>query len=183
MGFDKLRAEVDGAPMLARVVRALDGVCKEVVVVGDGGPELPGVRRVSDVRSGYEGPLAGFEAGLAATRERFLILCAGDMPFVSVELAGALIQHLRNGARAVVPEYPAGRLHPLFAAYGRGVEREVGAALGSGVRSMRGMLDLIAGGGEPGGVRYVREGIDRPELSLMNVNSPGDLALARKSLA
>lgn len=179
MGFDKLSVEVGGVPMLTRVCVVLGRFCQEIVVVGDGGPEVEGVARIPDSRSGGEGPLAGLEAGLAATDGGVVFACAGDMPFVNEGLARSLLSLVRGGARAAVPVHPAGTWHPLFAAYERGVGREIGEALDAGTRSMRGMLSRVSGAG---GVEYVGGGFERfgePGAMLMNVNSPEDLKAAR----
>lgn len=184
MGFDKLSAEVGGVPMLRRVCGEISTLFSEFVIVGDGGPEVEGAKRIPDSRPGYEGPLAGLEAGLAATKSETIFLCAGDMPFVSGDLAGALLARLGGGVRAVVPVSPAGNVHPLFAAYSRSITGEVRDALDGGERSMWAMLSRVA---ERGGVEYVGEEELRkygePQAILMNVNSPGDLSSAREILA
>lgn len=176
MGRDKLSLEVGGAPLLERVYRALDAFCREVVVVGEGGLMLPGARRVPDARSGRQGPLAGFEAGLEASEGHLVFLAAGDMPFVSEALALHLLGRVEAGFEAAVPE-SVGRRHPLYAAYDRAVLAEVRETLDGGERSMNALLSRL------GRAEFVREGLERfgdPEVMLMNVNSPVDLARARE---
>ncbi|MGI8650504.1 MAG: molybdenum cofactor guanylyltransferase [Rubrobacter sp.] len=179
MGFDKLRAEIGGVAMLELVYGVLRGFCQEVVIVGEGGAEIPGAARIRDSRPGHEGPLAGLEAGLAATTRKLVFVCAGDLPFANEELALLLLSRLGGDVRAAVPVHPPGSPHPLFAAYERGVEREVREALDARSRSMRAMLSRISGRGQ---VEYVGEGLEsfgEPETCLVNVNSPEDLDAAR----
>jgi molybdopterin-guanine dinucleotide biosynthesis protein A len=71
-------------------------------------------------------------------------------------------------------------LHPLCAAYEREVRSEVTAALDRGVRSMSGLLEGLPRVQYVGGEELRR--FSDPELLLMNVNSPGDLARARAVL-
>lgn len=175
MGRDKLPLTVDGAPLIRRVHDVLASRCDEVLQVG-GTTRYLGVRFVSDLRPGAEGPLAGIEAGLAAARHESVFVAAGDLPF----LPGDLVEHLlarllEPNVLAVVPRY--GGVHPLCAAYDRELLSAVGAALDDGVRSVRGFLEGLQT------VRYVGEAdlrrFGEPDVFLMNVNSPVDLERAR----
>jgi molybdopterin-guanine dinucleotide biosynthesis protein A len=177
MGTDKLFLEVGGMPLLRRVHDALVARCWEVIVVGgEGVAPLRGVRLVEGERPGGQGPLAGLEAGLAAARNPLVFVAAGDMPFLSGDLIGYLLERLEGrGVSAVVPRHRGGT-HPLCAAYDREVLPRVRAALDGGVRSMRGFLEDV------GSVEYVEDelwGFGDPDLFLMNVNSPEDLGRAR----
>lgn len=175
MGRDKLLLEVGGASLVGRVAAALSARCEEVILAG-GGPAPPGVRAVSDDRPG-QGPLAGMEAGLAAARHPLVFVAAGDMPFLRPELVDHLLEVLQSrGSLAAVPEDVRGT-HPLCAAYSRGVLPHLRCALDGGVRAAREFLRALDG------VVYVPEAelrsLGDPDLLLMNVNSPGDLARAQ----
>lgn len=175
MGRDKLLLHVGDETLVGRVAGALSARCGEVILVGrDAAP--PGVRAVGDDRPG-QGPLAGMEAGLAAARFPLVFVAAGDMPFLSAELVAHLLGVLRDrGAIAAVPD-DGGRTHPLCAAYSRGVLPSLRSALDGGVRAARVFLRGLDG------VVYVPEAelrsLGDPDLLLMNVNSPDDLARAR----
>ncbi|HEX2182643.1 MAG TPA: molybdenum cofactor guanylyltransferase [Rubrobacteraceae bacterium] len=177
MGRDKLTLEVGGVPLIRRVHAALSASCEDVILVGRNTSPLEGVRLVPDKRVGRLGPLAGMEAGLAAARYRPVFVAAGDLPFLPTELVGYLLERLEEpGACAVVPRH-GGRTHPLCAAYDREVLPAVRSALDRGVRSVREFVGTLDG------VEYVEGGLRRfgdPDLFLMNVNSPGDLARARR---
>jgi molybdenum cofactor guanylyltransferase len=178
MGRDKLLLEVGGVPLLRRVRDAVSARCAEIFVVGQGGgaERLEGVRRIPDERPGRLGPLAGMEAGLVAASNRLVFVAAGDMPFVSVDLIGYLLERLEGrGVSAVVP-WHRGATHPLCAAYDREILPHLRAALDGGVRSMREFLEGV------GQVEYIDEELrlfGDPDLFLMNVNTPGDLDRAR----
>lgn len=179
MGQDKLPLKVGDTPLLNRVHDALSSLCAETLVVGAGERVLNGTRLVPDLRPGRQGPLAGIEAGLSAASYRHVFVAAGDMPFLTGGLVGYLLGLLTEDVPAVVPDI-GGRPHPLCATYGREVLPAVGAALDQGVRSVRDLLESLPG------VRYVGrkelERIGEPDLLLMNVNSPGDLARAEAAL-
>lgn len=175
MGRDKLFLEVGGATLVGRVSAALSSRCEEVILVG-GGPAPPGVRAIGDDRPG-QGPLAGMEAGLAAARHPLVFVAAGDMPFLRPELVDHLLAVVQDrGALAAVPDDGRGT-HPLCAAYSRAVLPHLRSALDGGVRAAREFLRALDG------VVYVPEAelrsLGDPNLLLMNVNSPDDLARAR----
>lgn len=180
MGTDKLSLEVGGTSLLRRVHDALATRCLEVLVVGNEGAHLQGVRRITDERPGGQGPLAGLEAGLAAARNPLVFVAAGDMPFLPESLVGYLLRRLEeSGTGAVVPRYRGGT-HPLCAAYDRGLLPRVASALDGGVRSVRAFLEGLDE------VEYVGEELRRfgdPDLYLMNVNAPEDLKRARGEAA
>ena len=178
MGRDKLILEVGGMPIAARVHAALAPSCGEIVMVGDGPDVVAGARRVRDLRGGSEGPLAGMEAGLGAASFTAVFVAAGDMPFVPPALVGFVLDRLRSrGLRAVVPRH-AGRLHPLCAAYDRGVLPHVSRLLDDGTRAAWRLVEVL---GE--GVGYVEEELHEfgdPDVFLTNVNSPDDLLRAQE---
>jgi len=178
MGQDKLPLKVGDMSLLERVHEALVSRCAEILIVG-GGCVSPETRRVSDLRSGHQGPLAGIEAALLAARYRSVFIAAGDMPFLTGDLVDYLLGLLSDHLPAVVPDF-GGRPHPLCAAYSRAVQPAVSSALDRGVRSVRELLEGLPE------VRYVGEEELRrcgdPNLLLMNVNSPEDLARARAAL-
>ena len=113
----------------------------------------------------------------AAARYPLTFVAAGDMPFLTQSMVGYLLGRLaRGGVLAVVPRY-RGRTHPLCAAYARTLLPRLGTALDGGARAVHGFLEGVDE------VEYVGEELRRfgdPDLLLMNVNSPGDLELARR---
>lgn len=178
MGRDKLPLKVGDATLLERVVSALSSRCEEVLVVGERGRTPAGVRRLPDLRPGRQGPLAGIEAGLVAARRRAVFVAAGDMPFLTGGLVGYLLGLLSDHVMAVVPDL--GGSHPLCAAYAREARPLVSAALDEGIRSVRGLLEILPEVRYVGGAELRRFG--DPEILLANVNSPEDLARARDAL-
>ena len=177
MGREKLSLEVGGLALIARVRNALSASCQEVLVVGGEDFCLDRVRRVSDERTGRQGPLAGIEAGLAASKHDHVFVAAGDMPFLSPGLVCFLLERLgRGGVLAMIPHH-GGRSHPLCGAYARSLLPRVSAALDRGARAVNEFLEGTEG------VEYVDEELRRwgePDLLLMNVNSPRDLERARR---
>jgi len=180
MGREKLSLEVNGLSMIERVYEALAGTCREVLVVGGEGQGPATVRYVADQRPGRQGPLAGIEAGLGASNYEQVFVAAGDMPFLTEDLANHLLDLLeRNHVPAVIPRFGT-RTHPLCGAYARALLPRVSSALDGGIRAVREFLQNLDG------VVYVGEELRRfgdPKVLLMSVNSPEDLERARREAA
>ncbi len=92
-GVDKRALIVDGEPIFARQVRVLAPRVREIIV--STAAEVPGHRTVVDAVTGA-GPLAGIAAGLAAVVTPWMVVVAGDMPY----LTGALIDRMLDAAIA-----------------------------------------------------------------------------------
>ena len=101
-GDDKLLLDVGGRPMLSRVVEAVAGASRVVVV---------GPRRVIDVDRDVEwcreqpegsGPAAALRAGLDKVISETVVVVAGDQPFIDAATVAALVAAIRDdGAVAV----------------------------------------------------------------------------------
>jgi molybdenum cofactor guanylyltransferase len=99
------------------------------------------------------------------------------MPFLTQSMVSYLLGRLARGrVLAAVPRY-RGRIHPLCAAYARTLLPRLGTALDGGARAVQGFIEGVDE------VEYVGEELRRfgdPGILLMNVNTTGDLALARR---
>jgi molybdopterin-guanine dinucleotide biosynthesis protein A len=87
-GIAKHELVVDGETIFARQVRVLAPRVAEILVSSP--RDIAGHRTVRDAVAGV-GPLAGIAAGLAACRTPWLLVVAGDMPYLTAEL----IENLR----------------------------------------------------------------------------------------
>jgi molybdopterin-guanine dinucleotide biosynthesis protein A len=87
-GVDKRELVVEGKTIFERQVALLRDRVSEIVV--SSAREIAGFRTVRDtVEDG--GPLAGIAAGLGASRTPWLLVLAGDMPFVTAALIDQLL--------------------------------------------------------------------------------------------
>ncbi|MEW5931447.1 MAG: molybdenum cofactor guanylyltransferase [Gemmatimonadota bacterium] len=182
-GAPKALAEVGGARVVDRVVRAARGALDDVVLIANR-PELfagLGLRTRPDAVAGA-GALGGVHAALrwAAEEARAGALCvACDMPFLRAGLLRALLERAAEGdADAVVPESTGRRgVEPLCAFYSVRSLPEVERMLGAGERRL---VDLL------GRVRTARiplADVQRwgaPETLFLNVNTPADHARAEE---
>src|SRR5260221_5031289 len=86
-GVAKRELVVGGETFCARKVRVLAPRVAEVIVWG---ADVAGYRSVRDSIAGA-GPLAGIAAGLAAATTPWLLVVAGDMPYLTGELIDAML--------------------------------------------------------------------------------------------
>ena len=186
MGADKAFLVLDGQRLIERVLRVLQQVCGEIIIVSsDTGPyEALGVRAVSDSLRGF-GAIAGLHAGLQAMGTDLGVAVAVDMPFLSSPLLRAMVDAAADWdavipalASGTAPADPArGRakdvgIHPLHAVYRRTCLPAIRAAIDRDDRRLSAFIPVVR-------VRYL--GADEirlydPDLrSLVNVNTPEEL--------
>lgn len=146
---EKALAEVDGEPMLRRVVETLGEVAEEVVVNCRPDQQeafaaaLEGVETV--VRFALdehpdEGPLVGLERALSAVDTDLAVVLGCDMPLADAAALSAMLDRLDPEADAVVPVTDGGP-EPLHALYRVEPTRSAArAAIDDGERSLRAML-------------------------------------------
>lgn len=92
MGQDKAFLEIDGKPLIARVIACVEKICAESIIVANDAQMYRqfGLQIVSDVLPG-KGSLGGLYSGLLAAREKNILALACDMPFLNLDLLQYMI--------------------------------------------------------------------------------------------
>ncbi len=142
MGTNKAFVEVDGVPMIRRVLRALTSRCVEVFIVTKD-PLTYAHLGVPVVADGGETqtPLAGVTTGLRAAQTSLAFVAACDLPFLSPEVV-RLMAGFAEGYDAAVPHVD-GRWHPLHAVYATSAAQALDGLLASGVKRMITALEAL----------------------------------------
>ena len=159
--------------LVQRVVRLLDTVVDELVVVAAPGqdlPELPSTIRLIYDPLPAQGPLRGLATGLAALPESvdLVAVTATDVPFLQPDWFTELARRIGD-ADLIVPR-DGGRPHPLAAVYRRGPTLDAAERLlAMGQFRMTGLLDFLRG-------RVIEAvdlaEVDRARATLRNLNHP-----------
>lgn len=172
-GQPKPRLPVGGRPILERQIDALAALgVTPTLVTADATPYAGlGLPIVTDRVDA--GALGGLYTALAAAPTAWVLVLAGDMPFVTPALLRLLLD-ARGGAEAVVPRV-GGRWHPLCAAYATHVAPRLRAAIDQGTRRIGDVLARVDTHAVDDAALAV---IDPAGLALTNVNTPEDLAQA-----
>ncbi|PKM81572.1 MAG: molybdenum cofactor guanylyltransferase [Firmicutes bacterium HGW-Firmicutes-14] len=177
MGRNKALVRVKEQKMLEGIIKAVSGHFPEVLVSGaDPVYDGMGLKTVPDIYTG-RGPLGGIHACLKASGHRVNFLAACDMPFVDAGLAEYMVR-LSQGYDVVVPklgEY----YQPLFAVYMKDCIEEIERQLDTGQNKIISFYPRVR-------TRLVGadeiEKFGDPDRIFFNVNTPGDLNLAREWL-
>jgi len=133
MGTDKALIEVDGQPLVMLAASRLAGLCGTVSIVGDPAKYARFGLPVIPDRFPGEGPLAGIEAALGATKTDWNLIVACDMPALQ---PGILERLFSTGADCALPEYADHNVEPLCAVYHRRCHTEILTALEQGIRKI-----------------------------------------------
>ncbi|MGB8644104.1 MAG: molybdenum cofactor guanylyltransferase [Anaerolineae bacterium] len=193
MGRDKAWVELAGQALIERVCAHLRELCEELVVVAnDPAPYARlGARLTADVWPG-KGSLGGIYSGLLSARFDQAIVVACDMPFINPDLfrymlglAGDYDLVIPSASDPSKPQAPKSErptakdldLHPLHAVYTKTCLAPMAARLQSGdLRAISFFPDVRVRVVEPVEI----ERFDPQRLSLFNINTTEDLALADK---
>lgn len=170
--------ELAGKPIMERVVDRLAPLSQHLMVIGTaGGDWAPAdVVCVEDERGGL-GPLGGIHTALLHAPTSHCFVVAWDMPFVSPELSGYLME--------LAPEYdvvvPAvrGHLEALHAVYSKACLGAIERQIAAGEKKIIVFYEEVS-------VRRVKEEeiarFGPPERLFFNVNTEADLLRAARMI-
>ena len=174
-GSDKAFVPLAGKTLLARAIERLAPQV-DALAISSNAPAASfgdvGLPVIADVIAGFQGPLAGIHAGLAAYPEDYVLTVAVDLPFLPRDLAQQLQTGLHNARCAYAS---SGGRHALALLWAPGMAAEVEIFLNQGGRSMKQWLAI---NGAP-----VNFSANSDSDILFNVNSPDDLRAAEQRLA
>jgi molybdopterin-guanine dinucleotide biosynthesis protein A len=184
IGGDKAIVSLAGRPLLSYPVGAMLGALDQVVVVAKPSTLLPAL---GDVAVWHEPehpshPLVGIAEALRRAAGGWVLVCAGDMPFVPVPLLvslaslASLADHadrVPDAAPAFVAASASGALQPLLGCYGPSCLEPLAAAAREAVAPARAVVEALAPTVVP---------VSDPR-ALFNVNSAEDLREAEALLA
>ncbi|MEO8554506.1 MAG: molybdenum cofactor guanylyltransferase [Kofleriaceae bacterium] len=161
-GVAKHALVIEGRTIFERQVAVLAPRVAEILVSG---ADVMGFRTVHDAIAGA-GPLAGIAAGLAAAHTPWLVVVAGDMPYLTTTLIDALLA-ARTPALDAVGLRVADLPEPLCCLLHIRTRAAVERRLATGRFKASGLLT-----GEGLEVRWLT---DADPAALRNLNSPADL--------
>jgi molybdopterin-guanine dinucleotide biosynthesis protein A len=168
LGGAKAMVELCGWPLITYPLAALSAVLDEVAIIAKPDtrlPSLPGVTVWIEPHEPHH-PLVGIVQALGLAEGRPVLVCAGDLPFVSPELVAELAVADPGDAPAVIAAHD-GSQQPLLGCY----QPAAALPLADAARRRDPVRAAVASIG-PGLLE-----VDDPEL-LFNVNAPEDLLQA-----
>lgn len=178
-GRPKGLERVGGARIIDRVALALAAASDSLLLIANddlAGGWLPGVPIGTDLRSDA-GALGGIHAALVRSSTPVLVL-AWDMPFVPGELLRTLRSIGEAGADVALPASASRRgVEPLCGYYSPACIASIERALDRGERHIVSFFDDVRVATLPLGTV---ERFGDPARVFLNVNTPGELALAER---
>jgi len=137
MGQDKALLLFKGRPLVEHVAGEVRGAAGNVTLVGDPSRyTYLGYPVIEDIFAAC-GPLSGIHAALTHSTAEWNLVVACDMPEVTAEFLGMMLERAAGGrADVVLPAGPSGLPEPLCAAYHRRSLEAIARALASGVRKV-----------------------------------------------
>ena len=179
MGSDKAFLELDGLPLIDRVLALARTVSEMVSIVGERAKFSEFAPVIEDVYPSH-GPLGGIHAALASSQADCNLILGIDLPF----LTAPLLRYVRSEAQAsgatVTVPFASGHYHTLCAVY----RKEFASVAESALQSGKNRIDTLFAGVP---VRLLEEA----ELTqagfhasiFRNVNTPEDWEQAKQEFA
>lgn len=170
MGRPKAMLPFDGVPLIAHIVRKLESLFAQLIVVAAPEQEIPttGIHLVCDDVP-YQGPVGGICYGMRQSEHPVCFVTSCDAPFLSVSLISYLLAQISE-YDVVVPVWED-RLQPLHAVYRSSVLPALEAQLERNELRPVFLYDKVR-------TRKISEEeirrIDPEGLSFLNMNAPED---------
>jgi molybdopterin-guanine dinucleotide biosynthesis protein A/molybdopterin converting factor small subunit len=170
MGRSKAQLLFDGKPLIIHIVRTLERIFPDIVIVASPGQELPplSVKLVRD-EIAYQGPVGGIYYGLKAASRDVCFVTSCDVPFLNLPLISFLISQISD-YDVVVPYYQE-RFQPLHAVYRLSIAQLLQDQLERGELRPISLFNKVR-------TREVHEDeirvFDPEGLSFVNMNTPED---------
>lgn len=174
MGRPKALLPFDGEPLIAHVVRKLQTIFPEVIIVAAPDQELPPLPvKIARDDIAYQGPVSGIYHGLQTSTKETCFVTSCDAPFLNLAVVSHLLAQI-SGVDVVVPVWEE-RFQPLHAVYRTSVVPLLKSQLERGELRPIFLFDKVR-------TRKIEEEeirrFDPEGLSMLNMNSPQEYETA-----
>lgn len=178
MGTNKalIRLRDGGPTVVESVIATLLQVVDDVMLVGCSEISSPGTRKVSDLVA-EAGVLGGIHGALRASNASHVLVVGCDMPFLNVDVLRFMIDETGDSDVVVLGH---DQPQPLHSIYGRACLPMIERQMGMGDFKASGWFEqAVMRSISPAELRR----FDPEMLSSFNMNTPEDLAFARRRVA
>lgn len=167
-GQDKGLVELDGRPLIEHIIDALKPQVMTILINANRNQyryASYGYPVITDTLANYQGPLAGFAAGLAAADTPHILTVPCDGPLLPPDFATRMTNALADGQAELAVAHDGTRLQPVYALLPR--------------RLLPSLQDFLAEGERKIDLWYARHQLaladfsDCPEI-FRNINTPAD---------
>ena len=168
-GVDKGLSLLGGEPLVEHIIRRLAPQVGRLIINANQNLDIYagfGCPVVGDRITGYAGPLAGLEVGLAACTTPYLVTAPCDSPFLPADLVSRLAASLTAHKASIAVARTGEQLHPVFSLIRSDELPELQAFINAGGRRMEAWLRRLCWAPCPFD--------DCPE-AFANINTPDEL--------
>jgi molybdopterin-guanine dinucleotide biosynthesis protein A len=168
-GVDKGLQAFRGKPMVAHVIERLAPQVDEIIINANRNVEAYsgfGYRVLPDSITGFAGPLAGFERGLAHARGGLVATVPCDSPLLPGDLVARLRPGVEEGGFDLAVAKTGDQAHPVFCLMRRSVHASLREFLGSGQRKIDRWYASL---------KVVEVPFDDEPQAFMNINTRSEL--------
>ncbi|MCK6387930.1 MAG: molybdenum cofactor guanylyltransferase [Zoogloea sp.] len=168
-GVDKGLSRLGDAPLVAHILRRLAPQVGPLIINANQNHGIYasfGHPVISDRITGYAGPLAGLEAGLAACTTPYLVTAPCDSPFLPADLVSRLAESLTAHKASIAVARTGDQLHPVFSLIRSDELRDLQAFVNAGGRRMEAWLRRL---------RWAPCPFDDCPDAFANINTPDEL--------
>ncbi|MGP1717126.1 MAG: molybdenum cofactor guanylyltransferase MobA [Methylophilus sp.] len=140
-GVDKGLVDYQGKAMVAHVLARIQPQVDQVIINANRNFDIYpsyGAPVVTDATDQFNGPLAGFQAGLAHAQTDWILTVPCDSPLLPLDLAARLSQAIRDSNTLVAIARSASGDHPVFCLLHRSLSADLDAFLNDGQRRVSG---------------------------------------------
>lgn len=178
MGKNKAFIEIEGLPMIERILNLFKKIFKEILVITNDKNQfghLDNVKIYNDLIP-YKGALGGLFTGLFYSSNEYSFCVGCDMPFLNESLIKFLIKKI-DGEDIIVPKTEKG-LEPLHAIYSKRCLSLIKKMIDSGKSRIIDIYPLL-------NVKIIEEKefieLDPEGKSFLNINTPEELEQIKSS--
>jgi molybdenum cofactor guanylyltransferase len=167
-GQDKGQIQFNGQPLIEFVLDAIRPQVATILINANRHQQdyaLYNYPVISDELQDFQGPLAGFAAGLSASTTDYIVTVPCDGPVLASDLVARLIEALKRDAAEIAVAYDGKRMQPVYALIPK--------------RLLPSLLQFLAEGDRKIDRWYAQHAIaladfsDEPQ-TFLNINTPDD---------
>jgi molybdopterin-guanine dinucleotide biosynthesis protein A len=169
-GVDKGLQTFRGKPMVAHVIERLAPQVDEIIINANRNVEAYGAfghRVLADSITGFAGPLAGFERGLAHAAGELVATVPCDSPFLPTDLVARLRKAIEEASAQLAVAKTGDQAHPVFTLMRRSVHQSLREFMGSGQRKIDKWYASLS---------VVEVAFDDEAQAFMNINTRAELS-------
>lgn len=146
-GIDKGLADYQGRPMVAQVLHRIQPQVSQVMINANRNLEIYqqfGVTVIKDATTLFDGPLAGFQAGLTHTQTDWLLTVPCDTPLLPLDLAQRMASAIHESSALMAIARSSTGDHPVFCLLHNSLRADLDAFLNEDQRRVRAWQDRHA---------------------------------------